>query len=81
MLIKNLGHGYEIWDKASNIQFRKPGRSTLHAQFTLDEEEIKQIGELSNEKPIDRIYSTDLTDEEGIICATIQKTIHIRKRN
>jgi acyl-coenzyme A thioesterase PaaI-like protein len=81
MLIKNLGPGYEIWDKAANIRFRKPGRSTLHAECRLDEEEITQIRELSKESPIDRVYSVDLKDDEGIVCATIEKTIHIRKRS
>jgi len=81
MLMKNLGQNYEIWDKGATIRFRKPGRSTLHAQCILDEEEIKQIRELANEGPLDRVYMIDLADHEGTICATIEKTIHIRKRN
>lgn len=81
MLIKNLGSGYEIWDKAATIWFRKPGRSTLHAQFTLDEEEIRRIKDVSMKGPVDRVYSVDLTDDEGTVCATVEKTIHIRRRN
>ena len=80
MLIKNLGRGYEIWDKAATIRFRKPGRSKLHAHCSLDEEEIKEIGELCMQGPIDHVYSVDLTDDKGTVCATIEKTIHIRKR-
>jgi hypothetical protein len=79
MLIKNLGSGYEIWDKAATIRFRKPGRSTLKARFMLDEQEIRRLGELSIDETIDRVYSVDLTDEEGTTCATIEKTIHIHK--
>ena len=81
MLIKNLGPGYEIWDKAANIRFRRPGRSTLHAHCALDNEHIRQLRELSNESPIDRLYSIDLVDDEGTVCATVEKTIHIRKTN
>ena len=33
MLIKCLGPGYVVWDKAATIRFRKPGRSTLTATF------------------------------------------------
>jgi hypothetical protein len=81
MLIKNLGPGYEIWDKAATIRFRKPGRSTLHARFTLDEEEIGRIREeLSQEGSIDRIYAVDLTDHESTVCASVEKTIHIRRK-
>ncbi len=81
MLIKNLGPSYEVWDKGANIRFRRPGRSTLHARCVLDEDQIRQIRELTTESPIDRDYSIDLTDETGTICATIEKTIHIRKKN
>ena len=81
MLIKNLGPGYEIWDKAATIQFKKPGRSTLHARFTLDDEEIHRIREeLTHVGSIDRVYAVDLTDDEGNACATVEKTIHIRRK-
>jgi hypothetical protein len=81
MLIKNLGSSYEIWDKAATIHFKKPGRSTLQARFMLDEKEIRLIDELALKGPIDRVYSIDLTDDEGVVCATVEKTVHIRKRN
>jgi acyl-coenzyme A thioesterase PaaI-like protein len=81
MLIKNLGPSYEVWDKAATIRFRKPGRSTLHAAFRLDQEEIDQIKtELSKTDSIDRVYNIDLTDEKGTACATVEKIIHIRRK-
>ncbi len=80
MLIKNLGASYEIWDKAATISFKKPGRSTLHAKFVLSEDEIRLIGELSMNGPVDRSYFIDLTDDEGAVCATVEKIIHIRKK-
>jgi len=81
MLIKNLGPSYEVWDKAATIRFKKPGRTTLHASFTLNQDEIDQIRqELSNADSIDRIYNVDLTDEKGTACATVEKIIHIRKK-
>ena len=39
MLIHRLGPGYEVWDKAATIRFRKPGRSTLTARMALPEGE------------------------------------------
>jgi acyl-coenzyme A thioesterase PaaI-like protein len=81
MLIKNLGPGYEIWDKEATIRFKKPGRSTLHARFTLDKEELRRIREeLGRVGSIDRVYVVDLTDDEGTVCATVEKTIHIRRK-
>jgi acyl-coenzyme A thioesterase PaaI-like protein len=81
MLIKNLGPSYEVWDKAATIRFKKPGRSTLHAEIKLDQEEIDQIrNELSHTESLDRVYNIDLTDEKGTTCATVEKVIHIRKK-
>jgi acyl-coenzyme A thioesterase PaaI-like protein len=81
MLIKNLGPGYEIWDTEATIRFKKPGRSTLHARFTLDDEEIHRIREeLTHVGSVDRVYAVDLTDDEGTACATVEKTIHIRRK-
>ena len=81
MLIKNLGSSYEVWDKAATIRFKKPGRSTLHATFRLDQEEIDVIqNELSHTDSIERVYNIDLTDAEGTACATVEKIIHIRRK-
>jgi len=80
MLIKNLGPAYVVWDKAASIWFKKPGRSTLHATVRLEQSEIDQIrNELSQSDSIERVYSIDLTDEQGAVCATVEKTIHIRR--
>ena len=81
MLINNLGPDYIVWDKAATIRFKKPGRSTLYAAFKLDQEEIDQIhNELSHTESIDRVYNIDLTDEKGTTCATVEKVIHIRRK-
>jgi acyl-coenzyme A thioesterase PaaI-like protein len=81
MLIKNLGSSYEVRDKAAAIWFRKPGRSTLHAAFRLDQEEIDRIRKgLSHTDSIDRVYNIDLTDDKGTVCATVEKVIHIRRK-
>ena len=80
MLIKNLGPSFVVWDKAATIRFKKPGRSTLRASFKLDQTEIDLIREeLRNKDSIERVYNIDLTDDMDTICATVEKTIHIRK--
>jgi hypothetical protein len=80
MLIKILGQDYTVWDKAATIQFKKPGRGTLYARFVLSEEEIVTIRRLLETEPsIDRTYRVDLTDADGVIHATVEKTIYIRR--
>ena len=80
MLIKCLGSGYVVWDKAATIRFRKPGRSTLTATFKLDDTEIDEIKRLlETELKLDRTYRVALVDSNGIVHAEIEKTIHISK--
>lgn len=80
MLIRSLGKEYVVWDKAATIRFRKPGRSTLFAHFTLDEAELHEIRQtLQTEESLDRVYTVSLVDAEGSIHATIEKTIYIRR--
>ena len=81
MLIKLLGPDYVVWDKAATIRFRKPGRTTLYARFAIDERETTAIQELLGLQPkVDRLYQVDWTDRAGLVHASIEKTIHIRRR-
>jgi len=80
MLIKILGKGYVVWDKAATIRFKKPGRGTLFARFVIGEEEIARIRRLlETENSIDRVYNVDLTDSAGIVHASVEKTVYIRR--
>jgi acyl-coenzyme A thioesterase PaaI-like protein len=80
MLIKILGPSYTVWDKAAAIRFRRPGRSTLSARFALDEEEIRTIRELAEKNSsIDRVYRVDLADAAGLVHASVEKTVYIRR--
>jgi len=80
MLIRILGPDYTVWDKAATIRFRRPGRTTLFARIVLEEEEIRMIRELAERSPsIDRIYKVDLADADGVVHASVEKTVYVRK--
>lgn len=81
MLIKVLGPAYTVWDKAATIRFRKPGRSTLFARFALEEAEIAEILRLlESARSVERLYLVDLADAQGVVHATVEKTIYIKKK-
>ncbi len=81
MLIKLLGPGYVVWDKAATIRFKQPGRSTLYARFKIDEQETEAVkAELVVKPSLDRVYTVELTDSSGTIYAWIEKTIYIRSK-
>jgi uncharacterized protein DUF4442 len=81
MLIRLLGRDYVVWDKAAEIRFRKPGRTTLYAKFTIDDAELDAIRDVTaSGDAIDRVYTVDLVDRQGVPHATITKTIYIRRK-
>lgn len=82
MLIKRLGPHYVVWDKAAAIRFRKPGRTCLYARFTIGDDEIDAIkAELQQAHAIDRVYQVDLRDRDGMVHASAEKTIYIRRKD
>ncbi len=81
MLIRNLGRDYVVWDKSACIKFMKPGRSALFARFVLDDREIDTIRrKLLTDHSVDRTYHVDLTDKDGVVHASIEKVVYIRRR-
>ncbi len=80
MLIKILGSNYLVWDKSTNIRFKRPGKTTLFAKFIITPEEIIEIkAQLEETKSIDKIYKVELKDEKGKIHCIVEKTIYISK--
>ncbi|QLK27289.1 DUF4442 domain-containing protein [Natrinema zhouii] len=80
MLLKNLGDDYVVWDREAEIRFKKPGRETLYATFTIPDEEIEAIrAELAAAETdsVDRHYTVELVDEDGIVHATVRKTVYV----
>jgi len=81
MLIKNLGRDYVVWDKAAKIRFKRPGRETLFADFSIDENELAEIKNLlETSKSIDRVYNVELKNKDGKTHCVIEKTLYIAKK-
>lgn len=82
MLIHTLGPEYVVWDKSASIRFRRPGRSTLYARFTLDEAELEAIrAATADGSPTDRVYRVELVDAAGTVHAEVEKTLYVRRRD
>lgn len=81
MLIKILGRGYIVWDKAAKIRFKRPGKEALFADFLLTESETGEIKRLlETEKSVDRVYNVELVDKNGKVHAIIEKTLYIARK-
>ena len=81
MLIKLLGPGYEVWDKAATIRFRQPGRSTLYATFKIGVDDLDSIrAVVERDGRTERQFTVDLVDKSNQVCFTCEKLLSIRSR-
>lgn len=82
MLTKILGDNYVVWDKSALIRYKKPAKTNLYATFIVEQREINSILEtLTTQQKVDRTYNIDLMDTEGTVYASVEKTLHIKKKN
>jgi hypothetical protein len=69
-----------VWDRSAAIKFVKPGKSALTGIFRIDWSEVARIRqELETRKSIDRVFSVELKDMDGAVCAVVEKTLYIGK--
>src|SRR6185369_3698006 len=74
MLMAALGDGYIVWDKAASIRYRKPGFSTLYADFVLDGAELAAINAaLAGNPELERTYLVELKDRQGVVHAVVER--------
>ncbi|MCM2254437.1 MAG: DUF4442 domain-containing protein [Vicinamibacteria bacterium] len=81
MLIKRLGPDFEVWDKAASIRFRRPGRTTLHATFRVDDALLAEVRDaVARDGRVERTFTVDLVDAAGLVHASCDKLLTIRGR-
>jgi acyl-coenzyme A thioesterase PaaI-like protein len=82
MLMAALGDGFIVWDKAASIRYKKPGFSTLYADFVLGASEVAGIRQSLIESPeLDRTFLVELKDEHGTVHAIVERTVYIADKN
>jgi hypothetical protein len=82
MLMANLGRDYIVWDKASSIRYRKPGKGTVRAEFRLSDAQLDDIRERLKTLPkYEPKFFVEVKDEQGIVIAEIEKLLHVRRKD
>ncbi len=80
MMLRQLGPGFVVWDRAGAVRYLKPGRGVITADFALPETEVERVrAALQNSNKLDQMYSVDLRDAQGELVAQVEKTLYIRK--
>src|ERR1700746_786090 len=80
MLMANLDREYMVGTKAATIRYRKPGRSTVRAEFRLSDSQIDDIREkLKTLAKYEPVFLIEVKDEAGVVIAEVEKLLHVRK--
>ena len=82
ILVKEcLGGDYFVWDKAAEIEFVKPGKGTVHAEFRVDDALLDElrVATAGGEKTL-RWLPADVIDAQGAVIARVRKQIYVRRK-
>lgn len=82
ILMRLLGPGYIVWDKAASIQFKKPGRDKVKARFHVPPERVEQIRwDVEQNGKIEPTFSVDVLDEHAQVIARVEKMLYVRRKD
>jgi acyl-coenzyme A thioesterase PaaI-like protein len=81
MMMRNLGPGYTVWDKAGEIEFVSPGRASVTATFVLEPGEIESVRAAADAgERVLRWFPVDVVDRDGTVVARLRKQLYVRRR-
>lgn len=82
ILLIQLGDEYIVWDKNASIDFVKPGRGTVFAEFKLSTEEIAEVKRVVNAQGKHTFeFPCEVRDEEGNLIVSLRKGVYVRRKD
>ena len=81
LVMRGLGRDYLVWDRAGAIDFLKPGRGLVHAEFRLDPATLDAIraGTADGDKHL-HWFETPVLDATGDTVAHVRKQVYVRRK-
>jgi len=81
LLIENLGPDYIIWDRSAKIQFKKPARGTITAEFYIPGEEYQEIRQKADQGDTAYpLFTAHVTDQSGEVVAVVEKELYVKRK-
>lgn len=82
IMMEKLGKDYIVWDQAASIQFKKPGKGRVYADFSISDEQVEAVrAELETKKKIHPQFSAEVLSEDGQTIAVVEKTLYIKRKS
>jgi acyl-coenzyme A thioesterase PaaI-like protein len=82
ILIIHLGEEYIVWDKHASIDFVKPGKGSVFAEFKLIPDQIAEIKSIVDEKGKYVFeFPCEVKSAEGQLIAKLNKGVYVKRKN
>jgi acyl-coenzyme A thioesterase PaaI-like protein len=80
-LVEKLGPEWIVWDKAASIRFRKPGRGTVTAEFSVPDERVEAIRrEATEHGRAEPVFTVQVLNGNGEVVAEVEKVVFVKPR-
>jgi len=81
ILIRELGTGFTVWDKAAVVRFLRPGRGTVTARFEIPRERTEAIRrEVEDAGRAEPRFTAEIRDGSGGLVAEVENILSVRRR-
>jgi acyl-coenzyme A thioesterase PaaI-like protein len=81
LVMHNLPRDHVVWDRASRIHFKSPGRGTVWANFSIDQAQVDDVlAQAAGGEKYEPWFSVDVTDHAGNLVATVEKQLYVRRK-
>jgi acyl-coenzyme A thioesterase PaaI-like protein len=81
LVLHHLGREHLVWDRAGEIEFVKPGRGTVHAEFHLTDGQLDELRSQAARGKALVWFGTDVVDSAGDVVARTRKQVYARRKN
>ena len=81
MLMPILGREYRVWDKSAEIDFIRPGKGRVSAEFHIRDEDLEKIRMMTEDgNKYLHTFDVSVVDEHGTLVAKVKKVIYVKKK-
>lgn len=81
LVMHQLGRDYVVWDTRGEIEFVKPGRGLLTAEFSVSRAEAEELRERAHGgAKVLQWFETAITDREGDVVARVRREVYVREK-
>lgn len=80
-LLNILGEDYVVWDKAATINYKRPAKENVFAEFIFSKDEVVNIkNNVAINNEIDIIKNLNIVTKNGTIISELEKTLYVANK-